>query len=325
MAAGRLRRRTRLRGGEVTRVAAVDCGTNTLRLLVADLDPDTGSEAELDRRTTIVRLGQDVDRTGVFSAAALERTFAALDGFASVVDSLDVERRRFVATSAARDVENRAEFADGVLARFGTAPEVISGAAEARLTFAGATRQLDGRRDIARPLLVVDIGGGSTELVTRPASRRDIVGTSLDVGSVRLTERYLHSDPPTPAQVESLVSDVDAALDTVKLPLDRMGTAVGVAGTVTTMAAMVLGLTRYDRARVDLAPLPLAELQGAIQRVVKMTVAERRSLPFMHPDRADVIAAGALILDRVTARVGLPTLLCSVRDILDGIAWSALP
>lgn len=304
------------------RVAALDCGTNTVRLLIADVDGATGEASYVDRRTTIVRLGQDVDRTGRFAEAALARTFATLEEYAQLVRLHPVDAMRFVATSAARDVQNRQAFVTGVRDRLGVEPEIISGDEEARLAFDGATRQLAGRPDIPRPWLVLDIGGGSTELVLGSEPNADIQGVSLDVGSVRITERHLHSDPPTGNELCAAVDDVSGALNSVSVPLGSAGSLIGVAGSITSMAAMVLSLQRYDREEVNLARLPTPEVTAAIARVVAMTVAERRALPFMHPDRADVIGAGAIILGCVVERVGLPELVVSARDILDGIAWS---
>jgi exopolyphosphatase / guanosine-5'-triphosphate,3'-diphosphate pyrophosphatase len=306
----------------VRRVAALDCGTNTLRLLVADLDTGAGQAHYVDRRTTIVRLGQDVDRTGVFAAAALERTFTTLDEYVAVVERRQVDAVRFVATSAARDVQNRAAFVDGVRDRLGVEPEIISGDEEARLAYDGATRQLTGRSSIERPWLVLDIGGGSTELVLGAERAASIRGVSVDVGSVRITERHLAGDPPTRDQVAAATADISAALQSVRLPLGSARALIGVAGSITTMGAMVLDLPEYDRERVNLARLAAPDVLHAIDRVVAMSVAQRRALPFMHPDRADVIGAGALILGCVMERLGLPELVVSARDILDGIAWS---
>ncbi len=254
--------RRRCGGGLVTRVAAVDCGTNTLRLLVADLDAATGSAVTRDRRTTIVRLGQDVDKTGAFAPAALARTFATLDDYRLVIAEHHVERTRFVATSAARDVSNRSVFVDGVQAMFGMPPDIVSGDEEARLTYDGAARQLQGHPEVARPVLVLDIGGGSTELVMRREADSAVRGVSMDVGSVRLTERHLHSDPPTPVETAAAIDDVTAALERVDLPLSDVGSLVGVAGSILTLGAMVLGLDRYDRERVNLARLTRADVDA---------------------------------------------------------------
>ena len=298
------------------RVAAVDCGTNTVRLLIADVDAAAGTAEQVDRRSTIVRLGQGVDRTGRFAPEALVRTFAAIDDYANAVSGAGCAEVRFVATSAARDVENREEFVAGVRGRLGVEPEVITGDEEARLTYDGATRQLHGRDDVAWPVLVVDIGGGSTELVLGER------GVSLDIGSVRLTERYALADPPTPEQIEALVADVEGALRTVPFDVTEAATMVAVAGSATTMGAMVLGLTWYDRERVHLARLPFHDLERDVERIVAMTVEQRRTLPFMQPDRADVIGAGALALRTIGRRVGVSDVMVSARDILDGIAWS---
>ncbi len=306
----------------MTRVAAVDCGTNSLRLLVADYDEATGTLHEVERRTTIVRLGQGVDRTSEFAPEALARTLATVDDYARVIDAAGVDATRFVATSAARDVRNRDDLIRGVHSRLGVQPEVIGGDEEARLCYDGATRELMGRADVMSPLVVLDIGGGSTELVARGDPGDQIRGQSLDIGSVRLTERHLASDPPARAELRAVVDDVDAALETLENPIPSVGTLVGVAGTVTTMAAMVLGLSSYDRSRVHLAWMPRDELFVATDRVVAMSVTARRALPFMHPGRADVIAAGALVLSGVVRSAGQPGVLVSEHDILDGIAWS---
>lgn len=303
------------------RVAAIDCGTNSLRLLIADVDADAGRLVEVERRTTIVRLGQDVDRTGAFATEALARTFAVLDEYAEEIARLGVARLRFVATSAARDVVNRDAFVDGVVARLGVSPDVISGDEEARLSYDGTTRELVGDPAVRAPIVVVDVGGGSTELVTRSADG-SIDGVSLAIGSVRMTERHLHNDPPSVGQIAAAVAEIEAALDRVSLPPGDVGTLIGVAGTVTTLAALVLGLSRYDRSRVHLASLPARDLLHTVHRIVAMPVAKRRELPVMHPGRADVIGGGALVLGRVVRRLGVDEVLVSEHDLLDGIAWS---
>jgi exopolyphosphatase/guanosine-5'-triphosphate,3'-diphosphate pyrophosphatase len=307
-------------------VAAFDCGTNSLRLLVADLDPGTGAMTELVREMRIVRLGQGVDRTGRISEESMARTFAALDEYADLVAQHRPERVRFCATSAARDAANAADFMAGVRERVGVEPEVIDGDEEARASFAGATRVLG---DVPGPVLVMDIGGGSTELIlgapARPGGPAVVeVAQSLDVGSVRMTERHLHDDPPTAAQVEALRADVDAVLDGCRVDLGRARTVVGVAGTVTTVAAGALGLPAYDRARIHLARLGRDLVHATVDGLVAMSVAERTALGYMHPGRADVIGAGALILDRVLQRTQVGELVVSESDILDGIAWSCV-
>jgi exopolyphosphatase/guanosine-5'-triphosphate,3'-diphosphate pyrophosphatase len=306
----------------MTRVAAVDCGTNTIKLLIADLDPATGTEDVLVRESRMVRLGQGVDRTGHLADEALERVFAAVEEYAALIASHDVAATRFCATSAARDAANAAVFAVGVQERLGVTPEVVSGPEEARLSFAGATRGLG---EVPTPVLVVDIGGGSTELVLGSAHDAVEAGHSLDIGSVRMTERHLHSDPPSCAEVAAATAEIDGALDGLAaydVELARAATMVAVSGTGLTVAAAVLGLGELTREAVDRAVVPVAGVREAADRLLRMTVADRRGLPYMHPGRADVIGAGALILDRVVARTPLTELRVSVSDILDGIAWS---
>lgn len=310
----------------MTRVAAFDCGTNSLRLLVADLDLTTGEAVEHVREMRIVRLGQGVDRTGRISPESMERAFAALDEYAMLLAEYHPDVVRFCATSAARDAENAAEFTEAVLTRTGVAPEVIDGDAEARASYDGATRALAGGSD-PEPFLVLDIGGGSTELILG-GSAGITVAHSLDIGSVRLTERHLHhagpDERPTPEQVAAVRADIDAALDGCRVDPALAGTVVGVAGTVTTVAAGVLDLPVYDRSRVHLARLAVPEVLTTVDALVAMTVAERRQLGYMHPGRADVIAAGALILERILTRTNVATVTVSESDILDGIAWSAV-
>jgi exopolyphosphatase/guanosine-5'-triphosphate,3'-diphosphate pyrophosphatase len=308
----------------VTRVAAFDCGTNSLRLLIADLDGETGDMTELVREMRIVRVGEGVDRTGRITDESMARTFAALDEYAAIVAEHRATATRFCATSAARDAANASEFMDGVRQRLGVEPEVIDGDAEARVSFAGATRVL---RDVEDPVLVLDIGGGSTELILGASAgdeRTVETAHSLDIGSVRLTERHLHDDPPTADQVAALCADVDAALDGCRVDPAVARAVVGVAGSVTTVAAAALALPAYDRDRIHLARLDKDVVHAAVSDLVAMTVAERRALGFMHPGRADVIAAGALILDRVLHRTTVAELIVSESDILDGIAWSVV-
>ena len=296
-------------------VAAIDCGTNTIKLLIGEL-PDVAV-----RETRLVRLGQGVDATGRLADDALERTFAALDEYAALVREHGVTRIRFCATSATRDAENSEVFTDGVRARLGVMPEVLSGAEEAALAFDGAVRHL--REEPELPVLVVDIGGGSTELI-RGASlgAPPSAAHSMDIGSVRLHERHLRSDPPTMAEVSACVNDIDRHLDACPVSPARAATVVGVAGTVTSVAAGVLDLAAYDRDAVDQAVLPLGDVHALVDRLVGMTVSERLELPWLHPGRADVIDAGALILSRVLRRTTVDSLLVSEADILEGIAWS---
>lgn len=295
-------------------VAAIDCGTNTVKLLIGDL-PDVAV-----REMRMVRLGEGVDATGRLADAALERTFAALDEYAAMIAAHGVGRLRFCATSATRDAANADVFVAGVRARLGVEPEVVSGDEEAALAFDGAVRNL--RAAPAEPVLVVDIGGGSTELVLGTTAGGPQAAVSLDIGSVRLHERHLHSDPPTRAEVESCVADVDAQLDAAPVPLADAATVVGVAGTVTTVGAGVLDLAAYDRELVDQAELAVDDVHALVDRLLAMPYADRLELPWLHPGRADVIDAGVLILDRVLRRTGVRTLVVSEADILDGIAWS---
>jgi len=308
-----------------TRVAAIDCGTNSIRLLVADVDVATGRLTDVLRRLEIVRLGQGVDRTGALATEALGRTFAVADQYAAAVDELGAERVRFCATSAARDASNADVFVSGVRERFGVEPEVVAGAEEARLSYDGATREVHGL-GLPTPYLVFDIGGGSTEFVLGEQPGKVSTATSIDIGSVRMTERHLHSDPPTPDQIEAAQRDVDAALHDLGFPFGSARTVVGVGGTATTVTAMVLELPRYEPGRIHLSRVALPAIEASAARLLAMTRAERAALPYMHPGRADVIGAGALVLERIasvsTAHLDDQRVVTSEHDILDGIAWS---
>lgn len=311
----------------MTRVAAIDCGTNSIRLLVADADPSTGELVELDRRMEIVRLGQGVDRTGRLAPEALERTFAACRQYATVIKEHGAQRLRFVATSASRDAENRDDFVRGVLEILGVEPEVISGDQEAEFSFTGATEELAGRDHLAAPYLVVDIGGGSTEFVVGDDHVR--AARSVDIGCVRMTERHLvHdgvvTDPPTDAQVAAIRADIDAALDLAEesVPLTGAATLVGLAGTVTTVAAIALGLDAYDSEAIHHSRISFEQVQEITGRLLGSTHAERAAMGAMHPGRVDVITSGALILLAVMERTGAREVVVSEHDILDGIGWS---
>lgn len=305
------------------RVAALDCGTNTLRLLVADLDPATGTAHELLRRSEIVRLGQGVDRTGVLAPEALARTGRVLDTYAAHVRDAGVQTDavRLVATSATRDARNRDDFTTLVRSALGVDPQVVSGQEEAGLAFAGATRELlDG--DWPTPYLVVDIGGGSTELVL---GGRDVeAARSVDVGSVRLTERHLGAGPPSVEAVEAAERDVGLALDEVArvVPLARAETVVVVAGTATTVTALALGLEAYDGQRVHHARVTRQQVEDVTAQLLRSTREQIGALGPVAPGRVDVIAAGALVLRAVLRRVGAGSCIASEKDILDGIAWS---
>jgi exopolyphosphatase/guanosine-5'-triphosphate,3'-diphosphate pyrophosphatase len=301
----------------MTRVAAIDCGTNSIRLLIADVESD-GSMHEIDRRMTIVRLGEGVDATGRFSDAALARTFAACDEFANIISAHSVERIRFVATSASRDVSNRAEYVAGVKARLGVEPDVISGDEEARLSFLGATSGL--AAGVEGPYLVLDIGGGSTEFVFGTATPEH--AKSVNIGCVRMTERHLWADPAPAVAIEAATKDIDEAIAIAgaEVPITSATTVIGLAGSVTTVAAMAIGLERYDRKAIHGSVISKDAVHRVSERLLKMTRDQRAALPFMHPGRVDVIGAGSLVLDRIMQHVPNASVLVSEHDILDGIA-----
>lgn len=324
-------------GIAVTRVAAVDCGTNTIRLLIADdvaaaqrsaHGSSSHGLADVLRRTEFVRLGQGIDASGRIAPEAMERTLTAARGYAARCAELDVERVRFIATSASRDAENAGDFVAGVrdaFAAYDVMPEVVSGADEARLSFAGATGDLL-RAGIPAPYLVVDLGGGSTEFVRGTGTVA--ASLSTDMGSVRLTERHLHCDPPTAAQIEAATRDIDAGIDRAEAEVDfaDVATLVGLAGSVTTITAHALRLPVYDRDLVHGAALPVTTVLDSCAALLHADRGERMAMPFMQEGRVDVIAAGALIWSRVISRVvesaGIRSVLASEADILDGIALS---
>ncbi len=314
----------------MTRVAAIDCGTNSIRLLVADVDLAAGTLTDVVRLMEVVRLGQGVDRTGRIAPEAMERTLDACRRYAAQARELGAGPVRFVATSASRDAENRQEFVDGVRAAFGVEPEVVSGTEEAALAFRGATGALADR--FPGPYLVVDLGGGSTELVLGTTS--PVASWSMDVGCVRMTERHFAGNPPTAQEIAAASADIEAALDLAgkAVPLGRTATLVGLAGTVTTVTAHALDLDEYDPELIDGSVLPVDRVLTSCRVLLGMSSRRRAALPFMHPGRVDVIGAGALVwsgvVSRVRAEVGraggrLSTVVTSEHDILDGIAWSA--
>ncbi|NJP49958.1 Ppx/GppA family phosphatase [Streptomyces sp. SBST2-5] len=312
----------------MTRVAAVDCGTNSIRLLVADADPATGELTDLDRRMTIVRLGQGVDRTGRLAPEALERTFAACREYAEIIKKHGAsEHLRFVATSASRDAENREDFVRGVVDILGVEPEVISGDQEAEFSFTGATKELAGHDHLPKPFLVVDIGGGSTEFVI--GDDHVHAARSVDVGCVRMTERHLvHegkvADPPTERQIAAMRADIEAALDLAEqsVPLREARTLVGLAGSVTTVSAIAQDLPEYDSAAIHHSRVSRARVREITERLLRSTHAERARIPALHPGRVDVIGAGALVLLSIMERTGAEEVVVSEHDILDGIAWA---
>ncbi|GIG28907.1 Ppx/GppA phosphatase family protein [Cellulomonas marina] len=316
----------------MTRVAAIDCGTNSIRLLVADVEG--GTLTDVDRRMEVVRLGQGVDRTGRLAPEALARTLDATRRYADRCVELGVEPGaaavRFVATSATRDAENRDEFVAGVRDAIGVEPEVVAGHEEAALSFRGAVGGLAAHPG---PYVVVDLGGGSTELVVGTGTPD--AAWSMDVGCVRLTERHLRSDPPAADEVAAARADVAAALDEAAGHVDwsRARTLVGLAGTVTTVTAHALGLPAYQPERIDGSALAVDAVLAACDDLLRRDRASRAALPFMHPGRVDVIGAGALVWHDVVARVdadvraaggALSAVVTSEHDILDGIALSVV-
>jgi exopolyphosphatase/guanosine-5'-triphosphate,3'-diphosphate pyrophosphatase len=319
------------RAGGPRRVAAIDCGTNSLRLLIADADLASGQLTDLDRRMEIVRLGQGVDGTGRLAPEALERTFRVLSGYARAISDSGAAVR-MVATSATRDAANAAEFVSGVTGILGVPPEVVTGAEEAALSFTGATAELGragGSDRFEPPYLVVDIGGGSTEFVlgdrAEPGRRAGLLAAiSVDIGCVRLTERHLRGDPPDEKQLAAAVADIDAALAQVaaSVPVSTARTLVGLAGSVTTVAAIALRLRGYDPGVIHHTSISASQVHDVTAGLLRQTRRERSAIPVMHPGRVDVIGAGALILDRVLDRFGCTAVVASEHDILDGIAWS---
>ena len=314
------------------RVGAIDCGTNSIRLLIADTREEDGRTVldDLVREMRVVRLGQGVDATGWLAEAALERTFAAADEYARLLAEHGVEQLRFVATSATRDAGNRDVFLAGIRERLGVSPEVITGDEEAELSFLGASAAVPGT-DPEDRVLVVDLGGGSTEFVLGN-SRGVRAERSVDIGCVRLTERHLGSNPPTPEQQAAVLRDVDHAVDVVQqsVPLAEATHLVGVAGTITTVTAHALGLPGYDPEAIDGTELPAERIDRACRELTAMTRQERAALPYMHEGRVDVIGGGALVWRRIVERVGAATggrvctAIASEHDILDGIALSQI-
>ena len=299
------------------RVAAIDCGTNSIRLLIADLEGK--NLREVIRTMEIVRLGQGVDETGAFHPDAITRTLAALDGFAREIAKRGVEKIRFCATSATRDATNRHLFIDGVRERLGIEPEVISGDEEARLSFIGAIQDLNPSDG---PFLVVDIGGGSTEFVFGTTAVES--AKSVNIGCVRMSERHFKNDPVTHEQIELARRDTQAAITVAGavVPITHAKTLVAVAGTATTVAAAALELAEYDRYAIHLARISAAQVHDVSLMLAGMNREQRSSLGYMHPGRVDVIAAGALVLSEIMKATGASHFVASETDILDGVARS---
>ncbi|QQY14190.1 Ppx/GppA family phosphatase [Cutibacterium avidum] len=300
-------------------VAAIDCGTNSIRLLIASASPE-GHLVEQARDLELVRLGQGVDASGAFHPDALERTFAACRTFAQAIAAHHCDEVRFVATSAARDVSNRDEFFDGVREALGIDAEVIAGTEEASLSFAGAMSGVEVNEE---PVLVIDCGGGSTELVLGRGTRIESQ-VSLDIGSVRLRERFLHDDPPTAEQIDAARTYVRKMLDECPVDVDAAQTVVGVAGTVTSLSAIHQGLTDYDRAKVHRSVLTVDQVATLTDKLLSSTVDEVEQMGPLKRRRAEVLCGGALIIDEVCHRTTAGELVVSETDILDGMALAML-
>jgi len=305
----------------VSRVAAIDCGTNSIRLLIADVTRNNSQNSfrEVVREMEIVKLGEGVDTTQKLSEAAVARTLSALEKFTIEIRRKGVERLRFCATSAVRDAQNRNIFLEPVKELLGLEPEVISGEEEARLSFLGATHEL---HDSAAPILVVDIGGGSTEFVYGESEVKS--AKSVNIGCVRMAERHLSQNPVEPGALARAILDIDNAIEIAasQVPIRSARTVVAVAGTATTVAAAALGLDSYDRYAIHLSEISAESVERVASDLQRSSRDEIASLGFMHPGRVDVITAGALILDRVMKATGAGSFLASERDILDGIAFS---
>jgi exopolyphosphatase/guanosine-5'-triphosphate,3'-diphosphate pyrophosphatase len=307
-------------GKSMKRVAAIDCGTNSIRLLISDIDTSTNTATDVVREMRIVRLGEGVDRTNAFLPTALERTFKAVEEYDKLLLKHNVEHVRFVATSATRDAQNKAMFIKGVIDRLRIVPEVIAGVEEAALSFDGATRSL--RQKHSAPFLIIDLGGGSTELVI--GDKEPTGAYSMDVGCVRMTERHTPGGNPTKEQEEAIRTDVRNALKVAgtKVDWETAKTVVGVAGTITTVAAHVLNLKTYDPDVLHGASITAEQVSQTAQDFITLTPAQRGALPYMHEGRIEVITAGSIVLDEVMKGIGAQTLIASERDILDGVTWS---
>jgi exopolyphosphatase/guanosine-5'-triphosphate,3'-diphosphate pyrophosphatase len=302
---------------DVMRVAAIDCGTNSIRLLIADID---GAHfREIHREMEIVRLGQGVDKTGQFHPDAILRTLAAVDKFAIEIAKRGVEKIRFCATSATRDATNRELFIDGVRERLGIAPEVIPGEVEAALSFQGATRDFPATDG---PFLVIDIGGGSTEFVFGTTTVD--FAKSMNIGCVRMTERHFTGGDADPGQIAAAIEDIDEAIAQAAkiVPITKSRTLIAVAGTATTVAAAALELSAYDRYSIHLSRISAEKVHAVSKAFLSMKREDREALVYMHPGRVDVIGAGSLVLSRIMLATGATEFVASESDILDGMAWS---
>ena len=303
----------------MSRVAAIDCGTNSIRLLIADITGDNFKEVL--RTMEIVRLGQGVDQNKAFHPDAIDRTLSAVKLFKDHIASKGVEKIRFCATSATRDATNRNLFIDGVREILGIEVEVIPGEEEAELSFIGATKEL---RQSDAPFLVVDIGGGSTEFVF--GSEKVDFAKSVNIGCVRMSERHLNTQPPSMAQIAQAIVDIDIAITQAAavVPITTAKTLVAVAGTATTVAAAALELTDYDRHMIHLSRISASNVHKVAASFQSMNKDQITSLGYMHPGRVDVITAGSLVLSRIMAATGASEFVESESDILDGMAWSLI-
>ena len=301
----------------MTRVAAIDCGTNSIRLLIADIAG--GNFREIYRTMEIVRLGQGVDKNKAFHPDALDRTLKATALFAEEIARRGVERMRFCATSATRDATNRELFINGVKSLLGVAPEVISGEEEAALSFKGATKEL---RGVGAPYLVIDIGGGSTEFVF--GSERVEFAKSQNIGCVRMSERHFSTIPPQAEEIAGARADIDEAINGAAeiVPITEAKTLIAVAGTATTVAAAALGLSTYDRHSIHLSRISAEKTHQVSEMFLSLNRDEIAALGYMHPGRVDVIGAGSLVLSRIMTLTGAEEFVASESDILDGMAWS---
>ena len=299
------------------RVAAIDCGTNSIRLLIADVDGTYFREIVRDME--IVRLGQGVDKTGQFHPDAIARTLAAVDKYALQIASKGVEKIRFCATSATRDATNRDLFISGVKERLGIEPEVIPGEVEAALSFQGATKDFNKSEG---PFLVIDIGGGSTEFVFGTSSVE--FAKSMNIGCVRMSERHFTGGDPDPGQIAAAIEDIDEAIAQAAkiVPITQAKTLIAVAGTATTVAAAALDLPAYDRYAIHLSRISAEKTHAISKLFLSTTRADREAFGYMHPGRVDVIGAGSLVLSRIMLATGATEFVASESDILDGMAWS---
>lgn len=320
------------------RVAGIDCGTNSIRLMIADVN-DQGMHVVVPRIMRVVRLGQGVDRTHKFAPEALKRTYAAIREFADVIDKTGgVDIVRFVATSATRDARNRQEFSDTVLDLLGVRPEVIPGTTEARLSYLGATSSLSARqRENEAPVLVVDLGGGSTELVIGGTEENfgTTRGVSLQIGSVRVSERFLHHSPATSEEISAACAHIDELLESAftDLPLEKTRTLIGVSGTVTTLSLIAAGEKNYSREKVDGLRVPFEKAQQACTQICSLSSVQMAAWPVIHPGRRDVIAGGALVWSRLSRMLANKTgqesgqavnsYVASERGLLDGLILDA--